>query len=88
MLQKILRALDQYPSDHSPQYLQARLKEISDPGDMSDAVTWVTNEHDSLSDRLAQVSLLIKLKLFFDEIVVKSHLHCMYIDNFCFFVSF
>ena len=83
LLQKILRALDQYPSDHSPQYLQARLKEISDPGDMSDAVTWVTNEHDSLSDRLAQVSLLIKLKPFFDKIVVKRRF-----ENFCFFVSF
>ena len=71
MLQKILRALDQYPSDHSPQYLQARLKEISDPGDMSDAVTWVTNEHDSLSDRLSQVSLLIKLKLFLTTLLSK-----------------
>jgi len=43
-----------YPSDHSPNYLQQRLEQISDPGSMKDMVAMVTTEHGSLEDRLLQ----------------------------------
>ena len=53
-LQETADALQAYPSDHSPGYLQQRLTQISDPGDMKVKVTRSASDHDSLMERLQQ----------------------------------